>query len=512
MGSSVIRRWGYIIIFTSIILETIIFFSEENLLGCLMAIICWYLFQSIGLNTETIQKHPFVWFVFLSMTLYRVLALPATLLELKPISYHFECAKETFMYETLAYFCCFITFYIYIKYNNKPRFLKRTLTNWGFYRLYDKNVIWTIGIIGVLVELCFFIAGNSLKLDLVGKLLSPLRSLSYFPLVLFFPVLWSNSSKIFRPNLRLWLFLWLLIIIPFTANSRHLLIYPFATFALLFFLAIIKSNTSYKRYYNAKTIIIGLSFVLLIMPVLSFISDVMLANRGVRNELSRSELFERQMETFSSGEIDENKLRADEKDVESYSQGWTEMYLNNFALNRFCNLRVTDITLYHAKRIGFNNLLMQADFINTALSSFPNPLLKFFRVDVSKQGELISRADYLLRLSFNKMDYQRSLRVTSHVSDGLATFGWWYFPLQIVIFYVFFILIDTYGFKYKGIYHYSLYGMGYIFGIFEQVRNANGSVSELGFIFRGYLQSIIIFMIVIWLAKLFAIQTKTQKI
>lgn len=35
--------------------------------------------------------------------------------------------------------------------------------------------------------------------------------------------------------------------------------------------------------------------------------------------------------------------------------GWSEYYVDNIFLDRFCNLRVFDATLYNAQCQGFNN-------------------------------------------------------------------------------------------------------------------------------------------------------------
>lgn len=35
----------------------------------------------------------------------------------------------------------------------------------------------------------------------------------------------------------------------------------------------------------------------------------------------------------------------------SYSEGWDETYVDNFLLNRYCNMRITDETLYYAMKL-----------------------------------------------------------------------------------------------------------------------------------------------------------------
>ena len=82
-----IKRWGHCIILIAIAVELILWPSLENLIGCGMTLICWIIFSKIGLNETTIKEHIFSWLVFLSMSLYRILPLLATLLECHSIGY-----------------------------------------------------------------------------------------------------------------------------------------------------------------------------------------------------------------------------------------------------------------------------------------------------------------------------------------------------------------------------------------------------------------------------------------
>ncbi|MBR5149790.1 MAG: hypothetical protein IKW61_00655, partial [Bacteroidaceae bacterium] len=76
-----IKRYGNLIITVCIILEMLIWPSINNFFGCLMTLIVWVIFSKIGLNEKVIKEHTFAWGVFLSMSLYRILPLIATMLE-----------------------------------------------------------------------------------------------------------------------------------------------------------------------------------------------------------------------------------------------------------------------------------------------------------------------------------------------------------------------------------------------------------------------------------------------
>ena len=73
-----IKRYGNVIIFICVIIEMLIWPSINNLFGCLMTIISWFIFSRIGLNKQVAKEHIFAWLVFVSMSLYRILPLIAT--------------------------------------------------------------------------------------------------------------------------------------------------------------------------------------------------------------------------------------------------------------------------------------------------------------------------------------------------------------------------------------------------------------------------------------------------
>ena len=233
-----------------------------------------------------------------------------------------------------------------------------------------------------------------------------------------------------------------------------------------------------------------------IFPVFTDISDAMLINRGIRSELSSSELFSKTLETF----LDKEKLAEERENrqaqipvIENYQEGWTEEYLNNFAFNRFCNIKITDITLYHTNRIGFYNETMLNDWGEQIIKNFPSPILKSLDLNLDK-NIIFSRGDLLLATSTHS-PVSPSFIVTSHVADGLATFGYFYFLIQFILFFLEFKLLDCYIFYHKGNVIFSVYGLICIFDFLLMFKNANGCLDEVGFILRGFIQSCLVFIL-----------------
>lgn len=492
-----IKRYGNIIIFACIILEMLIWPSINNFVGCLMTTIVWIIFSKIGLNEKVIREHTFAWFVFLSMSLYRILPLIATMLEGNSIGYNFVVPLSTYCGETLLYLISALAFYMAINRNQPLQLLKKILYDCGFYKRANNKTLWVIGIFGFIINI--YTTTNYIEIgDVIGKTLVGFTFLQYAPILICFPTLQGDNkhNKIISLNKVCVIYITLLMMISFAKNSREALLEPIGTFALLFFLSYINTPQIHRSSINKKYIIIGGLSVFFLVPVLSDISLAMLYNRQFRTNKNRAELVIKTFDTFSDKKLmKELRLLKEKTEINAVktesSKTWSETYVTNFALNRYCNLKVTDNTLYHAKKVGFANKQMFDDFWFEVVALLPTPLLKFLDVNYNKNIRY-SRGDKLKALSENRHPFASYL-VTSHLADGLVTFGYWYFPIEFLLFFFRFLFLDTFLLKYKGKIHYSIFGLITIFSFLAMYRHAGGCCDSLSYLLRGYWQDVIIF-------------------
>lgn len=498
-----IKKWGNRIIIVAIILEMFFWPSLENLAGCGMTWICWSLFRKIGLNETIIKEHFFVWLVFLSMSLYRILPLLATLVEFNSIGYNFRVPFDTYLGETVLYLFSALAFYCATRSHNALRKLKSLLYRYGLYDRVSNKTIWILGLMGLAIR--FYLMGTHVQIgDVIGKTLAGFLFFQYAPLILFFPSLYSNSQKqndiVVRNRLATFYFIFI-ILLAFSTNSRYAILEPFGTFALLFVLSYVQHKTSTRQLINKKYIIYAALAIIFFVPFVSDVSLAMIANRNIRSEVSASELLKSTLNTY----LDRDKMELlrrlkEQKGVEGLKEEeWTEIYVSNFALNRYCNLKVTDNTLYHAERVGFNNEVMYNDYWNRVLGLLPMPILKELGINYNK-NEIFSRGDLLKSLSLNVPIFA-SLLVTSHLADGLATFGFFYFPLECLLMYLRFLFLDTFLIIRNNRVQYSILGLITIFSFLAMFRNASGGCDSLGYLLRGYWQDVILFIICFFIIK-----------
>ena len=230
----------------------------------------------------------------------------------------------------------------------------------------------------------------------------------------------------------------------------------------------------------------------------------MLYNRKFRSETNRTELLVNTFNTLKDKRIME-ELRSikDRKELNALktetSKTWSEIYVSNFALNRYCNLKVTDNTLFHAKKVGFANQYMFDDFCLEIAALLPTPILNYLKIDYDKNFRY-SRGDKLKALSEKRYPHASYL-ITSHLADGLLTFGYWYFSIEFILFFIRFLLLDTFLLQFKDKVYYSIYGLITIFTFLAMFRHAGGCCDSLSYLLRGYWQDVLLFILGFTLLK-----------
>ena len=488
-----------LILYVSIVLEMCIFPSWSNLWGCLMGLICWQIFSTYFLKQEVIIKYPFAFMMYLSMFFYRYLPLPATLLEGKPITYGLQLPYLTFFYETLLFVVSSLAFRLAFVKGRRNNGLQKLLKEVRFFDVYPISIIWILGMIGILARLSSFAAGSIEYGDVGGKFINGLVYLMYVPFVLLFPRLYRTANSLMTSMNRkvVWGYFIFVTLLGIASNSREGMIAPIALLFLLYFLQSCKFHNERKRKINvAKIVLIGVA-VYWIMGVLADFSMAMLYTRNIRSDVSKTELLEKTVNTYRNKELMASlKQMAQlekENELMTYKQGWDETYVDNFMLNRYCNIRITDQTLYYAFHLSDEDKVkMKQHFINRAIITLPTPILHFLGIRLDKNDFSYSRGDLLYALGRNTTIFP-GFRVTSHVGDGLATWGLLYFFIQFIFFFFVFKLLNSLIYFSKNAPIYSLYGLISLFTFFGMFRNANGCIEDLEFCLRGYWQNVILF-------------------
>ncbi|MBN7813447.1 hypothetical protein J0A68_21000 [Algoriphagus sp. H41] len=494
---SQLRLWTGVVLFISISLELILFPSFENFLGCLMTFIVYWIFLFF-LRRGVILNNPFSFLVYSSFFLARFIPLPATLLEGKPITYGFEAPYDTFLFETLMFVVCSVAFYFstHIRFSNNT-ILQKLLLKMGFFHA-SPTILWLMGFVGVLVRIQQLIVAGDVEFgDVNNKFLAGMIYFQYAPILLLFP---SLSRIVYKKKNLVLFYLAAIFIISFATNSRQAMIFPIFTIFLLFFLTLVKDNLSVFHYIKPQYVILIFISCFFLLNLVSDISLAMLANRGLRDDISRLELFSKTIETLQDDQV-MNSLRQvsilDKGDMSSYYQGWDENYLDNFMLNRFGNLRVSDQVLYYANEIGYANSKMLDSFSDKFVAIFPTPLANLFDDEIDKNQLDYSPGDMIYQLGSRSTRFVLGThRVSSLVGDGLATFGFLCFPLFFFLLFFSFKLLDNLVYFKDGDVFFSILSLIIVFDLFGVFRNSIGSINLFFFLFRGFWQYLVTYFVV----------------
>ncbi|QWX83326.1 hypothetical protein H0I23_12800 [Cellulophaga sp. HaHaR_3_176] len=433
--------------------------------------------------------------MYLSMFMYRFLPLIATLAEGKPITYGFERPYDTFMYEIILFSISSLAFYLACKKTTKNNLITNSLYQIKFFEI-SPAIIWSLGLIGLAIRLYNFGAGDVEYGDVGGKFLSGLNYLMYAPLILIFPKLinikYSNKKYI-------WFYTTLIFFINIASNSRQSIITPIGIIILLAILYIVSNNYKLTEFLSPLKIFFLVVFSISLISFLSMISTAMLFTRGIRADVSRLELFQETIEVMQNPELMDRLAEAAEDkrgSLISYQEGWTEDYVDNFMLARYANMRITDQTLYYAEQKGYGNRQMQILLWESLVATLPTPILRYLNIKLDKGKMQFSRGDFLYGSGFG------GYRVTSHVGDGLATFSYWYFLIQFVVFFIVFKLLNTFVIIRKNQIIYAPYALMNIFIFLGMFRNAIGITADITFIIRGFLQGIVTYLILFYFVKI----------
>lgn len=495
----IILRWITIL---SIIFEMIIFPSIENLVGCIMTLISYFIFINFFFKRDLIIKVPFSFFMFLSMFLYRYLPLIVTLIEGKPISYGMEYPIVTFSLETILFIISCIAFYFSAFNNRKITILNKILYKCGFYRQADERLIWILGIIGCIARILSLMMGSIAEVNILGKFLYILFYYMYAPVIIFFPCLYNNNSniKINLKNRKVWVYLIFISILSLATNSRKNVITPFCILVLLLLLSLIIININLNKILKISVLSKFIIITLISIAFMNITSKAILLNRGLRDELSFTELMKSTLYTLTDKNISElwSSYNNNIYIPKSYENGWTEEYIDNYLLNRFCNIRITDETIYLSNKLNdYNKSKMLDNFNKRIISVLPQKLFDFLNIKFNKLDYYNSRGDVLYVYSGVGSSWDLGgYRVTSHLGDGLATFGILYFPIQFIMWYFVMKLLNSFSINLnKENRRYSIYGLLNIYTCLLMFSNANGMIDDILYCIRGYWQGIIIFLL-----------------
>lgn len=181
--------------------------------------------------------------------------------------------------------------------------------------------------------------------------------------------------------------------------------------------------------------------------------------------------------------------------------GWSEYYVDNIMLDRFCNLRVCDMTIGYAHKLGFDNPIMHEYMANQILFVLPTPILNALGIHINKFELQYTPGDLLSMESLN-IGFYHGYRVAGDVGIGLYLWGEKYFIYSIFIYFVYFFFLSSLV-KLSPVSSlvFPLPVLTDMFRYFLLFNNSTGLAGVLTTILRNGWQAVIVYCLLLFIIK-----------
>lgn len=490
------------------LLELLFFPEQENLYGCITFVIAWGVLKKYVLIQENITKCflPFITLLGLGICFF-YLPLLMTLLEGKPLTFRFQCPYDTFNFQLINLVMLIAAYRLCLKVYTSQNPITKVWEKLGFFYIPTDKQLWSLGIIGIISQLFLLsIMGTedaaAENLGIIGQLLNVTKVFACFPVVILFKKLYGASvSK--EKRLRQYVFIYLVIIsaLALATGKRTAIFSSFVTLAMCYIVPVFTEN---KKIFTSRTFLLLFVAVYLITGPIADLAAAMALGRDDSDQTSSSKTFDRIVELYQDKETLHTMYQAflmvTDNGGDNLS-GWSEYYVDNIMLDRFCNLRVCDMTIDYANKLGFDNPTMHEYMKNQVLFLLPTPVLNTLGVRLNKFDLNYSPGDLLSMESLNIGQYH-GYRVAGDVGIGLFLWGRMYFVFAFFIYFAFFYYLSSIT---------KLLSLGNLlipvpvlidlFRYFLQFNNSTGLVGIVSIILRTGWQAVVLYCIILFVIK-----------
>ena len=504
-----ISHWIILSLCALTILELIFFPDAENIYGCFTFIVAWILLSRLIMNSECVHRSfvPFLAVSFLGLCFF-FLPLPMTLVEGKPLTFRFQCPYSTFNYQLINLIMLILALKLCNVVTLHGNFLTKIWSRIGYFSALSDKQIWMLGIMGIFCRVYMLTimgtdSARAENLGALGHMLSFMTVYSTFPILLLFKNLYcpkDNTKTNIKPII---LYSLVIFILGLATGKRGSIFLYFTTIVSCFMIPYILDE---KIINISKKALLGIffSFYLITGPVVD-IAMAMALGRDDSEQTSSSKTLDNIIDIYQDKEklhtLYQLGLMQTDNGGDNLS-GWSEYYLDNILLDRFCNLRVCDMTIDYAQKMGYENRIMQKYMSNQVLFLLPTPILNFLGIYVNKFELQYTPGDLISTEALNLSTQYHGYRVAGDVGIGLLLWGEKYFLYAFFIYFALFFFMSS--LTKKNIYNQFIFPLPLLCGIFGYClyfNNSVGIVRDVSLILRTGIQEIVLYCIVVFILK-----------
>lgn len=438
----VIRNWIFRLLMISCLCEMLFFYSPANFYGCLTLLYGWTLISTVVFKRKYILEYPLPTIAVFSLGFcYYFLPIIITLLEGKPLTFNFQVPFLTFSNQILNVTVIVLAYRVAIKLYKPNCLINKIWNKIGYMSVLTEKQIWVIGFLG-LIALLSIVAGQGQEREYqnTGNMIEIIiRSISIFsiaPVCLYFKHLYGDYTT--TKTKKYVKFYIIILVIIGIATTRRLLIFNSVFIILLIFTFLAIYNN--KRLFSRKNIIICLILSYLFTGPFADMAMAMILNRQSVYSSSANDTFEDVWKLYNDKEklVTTYKYFMETMDNGGDNEyGWSEYYVNNIFLDRFCNLRTIDGTLYNAQKAGFGCYEGSKYYESFWINELPSSITNALGLTKDFQGTAV---DHMVINNFSENRYNLfGFKVGGDTGIGLWMFGYSYYIIAfltyIIVFY-----------------------------------------------------------------------------
>lgn len=475
-----IKKALIIILIIACFFECIYYPTFNSFLLSCTSLISLLLFNKFIFKLDVIQNSPIAFFAFSNLTLFMYLPIPVTLLDGNSADHTLKIPEITFSLQFLYYIIALAAFYLAFSKSkvNKSR-LVWWLYNKRFFPTPTTKTLWVLGFIGCIPRFILLIA----NLNIGAGFLSIISFFMYSPLIILFKPLIGGRKTTKSQKIAVILYFIAIIILLIGTNGRHYLITPIIIVLGCYFISYFQDLNA-PSILTLKNIILSIIIFLLISGPISNLATAMVMVRDVRGDISFNQLITETLTLMNDTKaIKDFNMTMKNRSESSSNLDWDEYYVSNVFLERFCNYRVVDASIYHSIRLGWINNSMIKKITTDILELPPSPIPQiFFGLEKSKKD---SPMDILYHLS-SREPLSGGLRVGGDVGLGLSIFGIFYFLIELLVYYAFFRILNCLFIRKQGKIIISFFILIQFLEYFNSFTVHSGIVRHIGFIIWNF--------------------------
>lgn len=497
---------GYLVLS---VIELIFFPSLEVVFGLLVS------YFGITLTRQTLcRSHKLLYHTVSTSSLlffclfFNVLPLPATLMELKPITYNMRNPYSTFFYMIFLQCILLIIHSIYVKLTKNKNKVRDYLYRFGFFKSLSSQEVWFL-IIGSFLWYSYVMLTRGLYTE-ESLVINSQFGVMEWAINLFFStyyqcvfIFYFRKYNNIKGNYKILHFLIFLLalaifIIGIGTNMRTAAITVFANAAFSMVLYFLFFAEQREAFFRAKFVVpLCVLFIFFAGPFQS-ISESMVSVRENRSGKNAIEILEMTMNNSGQQEDQTSELVTKEYS----SMEWDERYLSSDLFNRFCSLKILDETLFHAHRLSSaERQKMRLCFYEKIIDQLPGIIKRKIGMKISYEERQYSLSDMLYYLSVDGRSYLGGVKIGTLQGLGLALFGYWFplvlLPLYLIVFY----LMDSIILFKNGRIILPLFFFAGMMDYLALFSDRHFYLFETRFIFRGFWETVIVYLITINIVK-----------